>query len=223
MFEQGGSVGTRVQALWATAQAIVRQSASACVLFVVGMAVLGSAADIAGIAEETGVTMGINVAGLFAGFMLTRTMLDQSGLTTGGLGRGFGAYFGLSILTGLGTVIGLVLLIVPGILLMIRWLPAFGFLMGDGDDVSLALSSSWQRTRGHFWALFVGALPLVALMLVTATSYGLADTEEMGPSSLWYVVANLALYGLSLCWNAYGIAAFALLKDNRDQLSGVFG
>lgn len=223
MFDQSSSVGARIQALWATAQAIVRQSAPACALFVIGMAALGSFVDISGISEETGVSLGVNVASLVAGFMLARAMIDRAGLNTGGHVRGFGAYFGLSILTGLGTVIGLVLLIVPGVLLMIRWLPAFGFLLGAGDDVSQALSSSWRRTRGHFWALFIGAMPLVVLMLLTAGGYGVSETDGIGPASLWYVLANLCLYGLSLLWTAYGIAAFALLKDNRDELSGVFG
>lgn len=223
MLDQNVSIGTRTQVLWATTLGLIKQALPACGAYMAAMVVLGSIVEIAGVAEGTGVSMGLNVAGLFAGFMLTRVMLDQAGLTTGGSVKGFGSYFGLSILTGLATVFGMLLLIVPGILLLIRWLPVFGFLMGAGEDVTVAMSSSWQRTKGHFWALLVGALPLLGIILVAAIAYGVADEPGTGPASLWYVIANIGVYGLSLLWTAYGIAAFALLKDNRDELSGVFG
>lgn len=57
-------------------------------------------------------------------------------------------YVGLSILTGIGTLLGFVALILPGVILMVRWSAAPGFLIGSGTGVTEAMSKSWDATRG---------------------------------------------------------------------------
>ena len=131
MLEPDTPVAFRAQALLATMAAIIRRSAVPCAVFIVAMAGLGSLLDISGQADGSGGTFGLNAAGLVAGFFLSLAMLGRSGLMSEDGRPRFGAYFGLSILSGLGILMGFILLLVPGLLLLIRWLPAFGFLLGS--------------------------------------------------------------------------------------------
>jgi hypothetical protein len=56
---------------------------------------------------------------------------------------------GVSILTGLGVALGLVLLIVPGILLAIRWAVATPIVMLEGLGARAAMKRSEELVRGH--------------------------------------------------------------------------
>ncbi len=223
MLDPQTSVPSRVQALFATMQAIVGASAVSCAIFIVGMTLLGSALDLSNQGESGGGMLALNAAGLVAGFALCRAMLDKSGLRSITAGKSFGAYFGLCIVTGLGTVMGFLLLIVPGVVLLIRWLPAFGFLLGEGEGVSQSLSSSWNRTRGHFWVLLAGSVMPFLLLALAGGSYVMVGMGSAVPDSVWLIAANLAIYASTAGWSAYGIAAYALLKDERNALSDVFG
>lgn len=223
MLDPATGVGNRVTALWSMAQTIVTASALPTGLYVLVMTAAGTIADITETADGSGGVMAVNIVGLVAGFALCRMMIERAGLLRAGASKGFWSYFGLALLSNIATVVGFVLVIVPGVLLMIRWLPAFGFLLGGGEDVNQSLSSSWQRTRGHFWALFLGAFALLPVAFIASGAYVMADEVPSIPSAVTFIVANLALYAATAAWTAYGIAAYALLKDDQDELSGVFG
>ena len=223
VFNESMSVGSRVTALWTMAWTIVTASALPTGLYVLVMAAAGTIADITETADGASGIMAVNIVGLVAGFVLCRTLVEKAGLLRPGVSKGFGSYFGLALLSNIATVVGFVLLIVPGVLLLVRWLPAFGFLLGDGENVDQSLSSSWRRTQGHFWALFLGALVLLPVLFISTAAYAMVEEVQDAPTTVAFVIANLALYVSTAAWTAYGIAAYALLKDDRDELSGVFG
>jgi uncharacterized membrane protein len=82
-------------------------------------------------------------------------------------------YLAVSILYGLLVVAGLVLLIIPGIYLAVRYGLA-GFLVADGrTDVLGAFRTSSELTRGMRWRLLLLGLGLFALNLVGALLFGL--------------------------------------------------
>jgi hypothetical protein len=223
MLEPDTPVAIRAQALLATTTAIIGRSAAPCAIFVVAMAGLGSLLDISGQADGSGGTFALNAAGLAAGFFLSLAMLARSGLMLEDGRSRFGAYFGLSLLSGVGILAGLILLLMPGLVLLIRWLPAFGFLLGSHQGVRQSLSSSWRRTRGHFWALLAGAAVPFLIAATGGTLYFVVEANVAVPSEVLFVLANLAIYAFTVVWSAYGFAAYALLRDDMDELSEVFG
>jgi hypothetical protein len=91
---------------------------------------------------------------------------------------------GVALVTGIGVVLGLILLIVPGIILALMWCVATPARVVEPIGVIDALSRSQALTRGHRWII----LGLWVLILVVT----------------WVVMTILSLVGLA----AGGIAAF---------------
>ena len=117
-----------------------------------------------------------NVAGLFVypvlwlvsvvfGCLLQATLVRSSILTLDGqepdvAGSLIGALglvlplIGLSILTYVGILLGLMLLIVPGIMLYIAWIVAVPVLIQEEIGVLASLKRSAELTRGSRWRIF---------------------------------------------------------------------
>lgn len=60
----------------------------------------------------------------------------------------------IGIVSGTAIAFGLILLIVPGIILSMRWLVAVPARVAEGPGVFAALARSTQLTKGNRWALF---------------------------------------------------------------------
>lgn len=61
---------------------------------------------------------------------------------------------GLAIIVGLGTMLGVILLIVPGIILAVMWSASTGALVVEGRGVFESLQRSRDLTRGYRWPIF---------------------------------------------------------------------
>ena len=82
--------------------------------------------------------------------------------------EGYGIFLLASILFYIGTVIGLILLIIPGII-FIATFGFYGFVIverGDGVAVLESLQRSAELTRGHRWTLFGMAIVLFLVNIV---------------------------------------------------------
>src|SRR6266540_5114190 len=62
----------------------------------------------------------------------------------------------VSLLTGLGIAAGTLLLIVPGIVLAVRWSLAVPVVMLEKESPCAAMRRSRELVRGHGWAVFPG-------------------------------------------------------------------
>jgi hypothetical protein len=156
------------------------------------------------------------------GYVLTIGMLRDGGLVPNGLAAGFGSYFGASLLSGLGIGLGFLVLIIPGLVLFVRWSPAFGFVLGEGTGVSDALSKAWEQTGAHFWPLALALLPPVAINLGAFAVYILASDEDGSISVPMSVLANGITSAAGVAVTAVGLAAYALLRDRSEELADVF-
>lgn len=74
---------------------------------------------------------------------------------------------GIAILVGLGVMIGLTLLIVPGIILFLRWCVAVPVLVQERQGVLASIGRSAALTQGNRWALF-GLFLIVVIILIVA-------------------------------------------------------
>ena len=157
-----------------------------------------------------------------------RRVLENEGLANSASAANYGAFIGTSILAGLGITLGLILFIVPGIMLMMRWLLATNYNLAKGLGVSAAMAASGNATKGRRGVLFVA---LALYFLVALTPYGLLVASAGGFKAMTAQATFGALNVLSIVWSAcstaaglaFSIGCYALLSGtSNDHLTEVF-
>jgi len=145
---------------------------------------VASRADFAAMLAAFG-TPGFKVANLalmlisiWMGIAITGAVLRVShgdsptvGDTLGSSLRMFPAALLGSILLGLGVCVGLVLLVIPGLYLMGRWMCFGTALMDERGSGVQALGRSWRLTQGHWWRS-VAVLSVACLLIFVVTMIG---------------------------------------------------
>lgn len=165
------------------------------------------------------------------GYLLFLVLMHRGGLTAGGPRTGIGTYFVLGLVIGIPVLFGLVALLLPGLYLLVRWLPAYSRALMTRDGVASAMGWSWERTAPWQRPLAIAMLfPLVpyAIPLLAIFADGLVY-EQFGWTgyTLLSVLINgsgsIAFAGLTV----YSVAAYALLiardaepSDGRDASPG---
>lgn len=156
---------------------------------------------------------------IFGTYLLVTRLLAARGRMGVG-GTRFWHYLGMSILSFIAVILGMLLLIVPGIFLLVRWSAASGFVVGARDGVTDALSASWDATKGHGWAIFLSAIILffgIAIFHGVATAiFGLAGLEAGN------VAAALVEAAAGGVFAALGIAIYCRVRDDAGEISEVF-
>jgi hypothetical protein len=214
-------VGALLTRMWATISGAIGAAAG----FFFAIAGLGSIIDLT-MGESSGAYLLVTVASFVATYFLFRAMLHGSGLLREGEGGGFGVYFGVSFLGGLGMLLGFLFLIIPGLILMVRWSAAYGFALSEDRGATDALGESWEITRGSFWpilaVLLIGMVPLFVVMF--GLGFGLASwTADYAESStVEVVVINVVSTAYSVYNAAMGIAVYWMLRGERRDMAEVF-
>ncbi len=201
--------------IWRTIKAVPREA----IAYVGALSAIGIAFDLWGSSASQS---GVGIADLIATYLLLLAMLRARNLMPVDQEKKFGSYFGLGILSGLATLVGFVLLIVPGVILLVRWAPAYGYLFGQNRDVSDALSESWTKTKPHFGAILLAYLLGFAGYLVAMVVSVIPEFSIVFPFAVVSVVSNLLLYAASLYISALGIAVYLLLEGEGSQFEEVF-
>ena len=165
-------------------------------------------------------TFAIAVLNLIAQYGLTKSILRDLTGQVADRPRFF-AYFGLGIVTTLGIVLGMIALIVPGLVLSVRWSLAVPILLSaDEEGVFASIGRSWRETGPHFWAIFLVFLMIYGSM-VALTFLGLAIEGEARDNLAGTVIYDVASsLGLLFGW----LAALAIhhALDDVATLQGVF-
>ncbi|MFV0644241.1 MAG: hypothetical protein ACK5NN_07045 [Sphingomonadaceae bacterium] len=107
------------------------------------------------------------IAMVIGQYVLWDRILAGSGLgPTMAHNRYFG-FLGQGILIAIGTILGLMLLVVPGLIFMARWAMAPALLVGYNQGATEAMGNSWEATKGNttpvVLGIVVGTLAIVAL------------------------------------------------------------
>jgi hypothetical protein len=99
----------------------------------------------------------------------------------------------LGILQGLAFVLGLILLIVPGLMLMTAWFVAAPVLVMEKRSVEASFGRSGDLTRGHRWSIF-GLLVIyfVLAMIINVAVLGLAAAVRVTTAQSGFVTATQA-------------------------------
>jgi hypothetical protein len=204
--------------------ALVGANLSGVLLTILLLAGLGTALDVYAGTDTGSAGLPMTIVMLIAQYETTHRVLSNAGLLGDGYaGRRFLALLGLSILSSLGIVVGLVFLILPGIYLAVRWSIAVPVLIGEGAGVTEALGGSWQRTQRHalpillvFLAIFFPAF-LVAMIVGVFEEFGYL-TSLLASAAILNVTVYVATV---LCWYA-SVAIYAALTPSTDRLEEVF-
>lgn len=159
-------------------------------------------------------------------YFLAKGLARHSGLLAeGDEGPGFWAYFGVSFVIGLGTSVGYLLLVLPGIFLSVRWMLAFPFLFsGETYDGSTgSISSSWAMTGPVFWKLLAAYIVSIVLLAISMYAYYLyASTLDPATEFVWLSVANVASAASTIYMLVLGFAAFLSLRTDKEELERIF-
>jgi hypothetical protein len=150
--------------------------------------------------------------------LLARFLAVRGRLHTGG-GR-FWHYLGMAIISTIAVVFGLLLLIVPGVIMLVRWSAASGFVIGAGEGVDGSLGASWEATKGRGWSIFLAAVILfVGILVCAGVAGGIAGAVG---ADLGNAVAAFVEAAASGVFAAFGIAVYCLVTDDAKEISEVF-
>ena len=175
--------------------------------------------------ESNGAYFLLSFVGIGLNFFLLYSLTQSSDARGEKTHTGIIAYFGLSILHSVAISIGLILLILPGLYLALRWLPAFARLLKSHEGVVEALGWSWDRTKGHELALGLPFLGMTSIYLLGVGPivgweylYNLTDYVSYETIDSLYipsvVLTNIAL-ALGLAWyTILGVACYSCLRDD---------
>lgn len=135
------------------------------------------------------------VVNLVLQYAISSAVLLHYDLLGGGPRRQrLGALLGLNILSGIGILLGLVILIVPGVYLFVRWSAAVPALIAEEAGISESLGRSAEAVGGRFWHVFAAIAvlwtPGVAGVLTSAL---LAESEPLIASLVLNLPVNLCL------------------------------
>jgi hypothetical protein len=145
-------------------------------LFAAVVAILsaaGSAVDLAPDSATFLLTILFTLLTLFLETALSASALQLDPVRTAG--RNFVPVFGLSLFYGVGVSIGLFLLVVPGLVLLLRWSISLPVLLAEKSGVMGSLRRSWELTTRR-WGLAIAISaafvlaqgPLILLYFLTS-------------------------------------------------------
>jgi uncharacterized membrane protein len=109
--------------------------------------------------------------------------------------EGLAAYVVASILVAIGVIVGLILLIIPGIILLIIW-HFFGYVIVQNPETGAldAMRRSAEITRGHRWPLFGLGLLLLGINVIglIACCVGVIFTEGITAMTVAFAYKTLS-------------------------------
>jgi hypothetical protein len=133
---------------------------------------------------------------------------------------------GLSLLLALAVMLGLFLLIVPGVMLYIIWSVASPALVAERSGVFAAFGRSRFLTKGARWKIFALQLVIIvfywmvsgAMGVLLLASYGLEGLETASTFfPWWYMVLNVILQTvIAAIWGAIQTSLYVELRDWKD-------
>jgi hypothetical protein len=152
---------------------------------------------------------------------LTRHALDRAGLLPEGAPSRFGSLWGMSIVTGLLCLFGFILLILPGVYMVARWMLAAPIILAEDKSMSEGMSESWANTKESVWSI-VGAL-----LIIFIAGYGIGMTllfvspTEEPPTEIMAVSYFFLFLASTLGW-LMAVGAYRLMVNRAQSLEEIF-
>lgn len=189
----------------------------------VGLIVASTASD--QFDSSTASTLPLSILGIFAQACIVtaalRVGLDPAAQAA--IRPHFGRVFGIALLSGLAILFGALLLIIPGVLLLIRWWVAVPVALDRDIGVSEALRESWALTAPH-WPAILGLFLVISAFIVVALTgmYFLNGFEEEIMSMPMSLAMNTVLYVGTMIGTVSTVAAYRTIYQPTSDLRRVF-
>jgi hypothetical protein len=123
--------------------------------------------------QATRLSTFLGLAGLVPQVLLTERALWRLGLMQVDYGKRpsfLPRAFGQSFVAGAAIILGLVLVVIPGLVLLARWSVSLPAMIARNEGIMDSLGSSWQLTANRFWlclsSILLCWIPLVGLVVV---------------------------------------------------------
>jgi len=153
-----------------------------------------------------------SVVNFFLQYWLTRALLADLGFEVPQRSRLL-AFLGVSMVTGFGISLGLLLLVIPGLVLIARWSIALPLLLSSDAGVFASIEQSWRQTRGYVWPIIASFL----IIYVPGLALYFGGVWLVSTSGLSYpgiLAMNFVLSAsLIAAWHA-SVAIFTLLNSS---------
>jgi hypothetical protein len=182
------------------------------------LTLLGAAADL-GSDLAIVASLGSMVAALVFHYEISSSLLLHYDLIdAGGRRRRLLALLGLNLISGLAILLGLIVLIVPGAYLFVRWSAAVPALIAEEAAITESLGRSAEAVEGRFWHVFTAILVVWMPFAAGGLASGVVPGDQPLVSS---VLLNLSI-NLSLVagWHL-AVAVYAGRQDGT-RLAEVF-
>lgn len=182
------------------------------------MTVIGVASDLYPSATRL-VNFASIFVNLFLQYQISLALLGHYDLLHGYSGqRRIWALLGLNILSGLGIVLGMILFIIPGIYLMVRWSASVPALIAEEVGVTESMGRSAQAVEGRFWHV-LGALLVIWTICILGVAVAVLMPENQ--SLVVSLITNLFIsVGLIAGWHL-AVAIYAG-RQHGNRLAEVF-
>lgn len=205
----------------------VQANARAGMIFIAALSAIGILGDylsVGGLSEEAVALGGVvrllsAIATIVGSYLLMEAILDRAGLLSYRGSKRYFAFLGQSIVLAIGVMVGLVLLVVPGMILAVRWSLAQALLIGRGAKVFESMGESWRKTAGYGWRIFFAVLLVgVAFIVLLGVIFVFLGESSLAGIALSQIVGNAFTVVLS----ALGVSLLGLIDPAGDSLSEVF-
>lgn len=183
--------------------------------------VAGSAIDIDSLLRPDGTPIPLFVINIVTQLLVqlwvTRLALARLGCRPAATGARFGTAFVASLLSSLGVLLGLILLILPGIYLLGRWALVFPVLMNERIGAIDAMRRSNALTPG------IWGTALVCMVLPMLVGFGALIPVWAYPTQQTVMIALLVaaegLAALAIIWSTVALSILYVAVIGREQQS----
>lgn len=167
--------------------------------------------------DEVGLYSLISFLNWGLGYVLFLGLMQKGGLTPEGTRTGIGTYFALGIAINILVGLALVAFIIPGLYLLMRWLPAYSRALISFDGVGNSMRWSWAQTEPWQRPLSLGMMfPVLCFgvaFVIPATYFDLVEYVGDTEFALWAIFTNGGM-SIGFAWlTVYSVAAFKLICD----------
>lgn len=146
-------------------------------------------------------------------YLLLLIVMKNGGYFVQGKTSGVGTYFVVGLVTGLAISLAVVVFILPGLYLLMRWLPVYARALTAAEWVGNSMRWSWDATERFQKPLSLALLGPVLCYAISVAASFFYDEDVMASYQLAMVVTNLAM-NLGSAWlTILGAAAFGMLRE----------
>ena len=199
---------------------------SAGIFYVLGLGVASDIFDVSSLATQSYAGLGAAVViGVSAGLLVyfAATYYLVAGMVRRTTAPGFDAllpFAGIWVLSLIAIFFGFLLIIIPGIILVVRWVALLPVVIARDAPAIDAFSTSWAMSSGRGWSIF-GAYVILYMFSLVVSAIGLGFAAVGGP-----IVASIfdaALTAISgVLYTALSVGAYRLMRDDNEELTQVF-